>query len=133
MRTRKRRVVIESDAMDGIRSYCMMKHPDETILIARGRSKKGTITVTGLVIPPFGAAPADSFAGFPHSFLPLDHSYMGTIHSHPEGGDEPTIAELHGFFGLVLLIIKHPYGCTDISAWNSDGGQLEIIVPDDQD
>lgn len=132
MGTRKRRVVIEPDAMDGITSYCMMQHPDETMLIARGRSKNGTITINSLVIPPFGVDPADTFGGFPHSFLPLDHSYMGTIRSHPEGGDEPTSDELHSFFGLISLIVKHPYERTDISAWSSNGDRVELTVLEDQ-
>ena len=133
MSASKRRVVIESDTMNSIISYCMMQHPDEAVLIARGRSKDGTITVSSLVIPPFGAAPADTFGGFPHSFLPLDQSYMGTIRSHPEGGDGPTPAVLHAFFGLVSLIIKHPYEPADISAWDSGGRQLELTVLDNQD
>jgi len=49
----KRKVSLKKDARDGIISYCKMKHPNEAVLILRGKSKKGNITIDGLIIPPF--------------------------------------------------------------------------------
>jgi proteasome lid subunit RPN8/RPN11 len=122
-----RKVVLKKQAKDGILSYCKMKHPNEGILILRGKSKKGIITVDGLVIPPF-AYSDQTFAGFPQSFLPLDLSYIGIAHSHPSGPADPSITDLHNFFGLVSIIVKSPYeNDEDIFAWDSHGNQLEII------
>ena len=48
-----RTVTIKKEVRDGILSYCKMNHPNEGILILRGKSKKGNVVVDGLVIPPF--------------------------------------------------------------------------------
>ncbi len=123
----ERKVVLKKQARDSILSYCKMKHPNEGILILRGKSKKGVITVDGLVIPPFSYSD-QTFAGFPQSFLPLDLSYVGSAHSHPSGPATPSVTDLHHFFGLVSIIVKSPYEKNDdIFAWDSGGKQLEII------
>ncbi|PIN83316.1 MAG: peptidase, partial [Nitrosopumilales archaeon CG11_big_fil_rev_8_21_14_0_20_33_24] len=60
---------LEKKVLDSILSYCQMKHPNEGILILKGKSKQGLILIDGLVIPPFNYS-GPTFAGFPHSFLP---------------------------------------------------------------
>lgn len=127
----ERKVVLKKDARNGILSYCKMKHPSEGILILRGKSRKGVITINGLVIPPFSYSD-QTFAGFPQSFLPLDLSYVGSAHSHPSGSAEPSVTDLHNFFGLVSIIVRSPYEKNeDIFAWDSEGNQLEIIFEGD--
>ncbi len=123
----ERKVSLKKDARDGIISYCKMKHPHEAVLILRGKSKKGNITIDGLIIPPFSYTDT-TFAGFPSSFLPLDTSYVGIVHSHPKGSEKPSITDLHNFFGLVSVIVKSPYDDADIFAWDSKGDPIEITV-----
>lgn len=123
----RRRVTISREAMDGIISYSKIRHPNEAILIVKGKSRDGHITVDGLVIPPFSHS-GPTFAGFPHSFLPFDMSYVGTVHSHPGGTAEPSVTDLNNFFGLVSLIIKWPYRDEDIFAWNSKGDGIELSI-----
>ena len=123
----KRKVSLKKDARDGIISYCKMKHPNEAVLILRGKSKKGNITIDGLIIPPFSYTDT-TFAGFPNSFLPLDTSYVGIVHSHPKGSEKPSITDLNNFFGLVSIIVKSPYDDDDIFAWDSKGDPIEITV-----
>lgn len=126
-KTFERKVTIRKDALDGIISYCKMKHPNEGILILKGKSKQGKILVDGLVIPPFDHS-GPTFAGFPHSFLPFDMSYVGTVHSHPSGSAEPSQTDLVNFYGLVSLIIKSPYDDDDIYAWDSQGNQIKLLI-----
>ena len=123
----ERKVSLKKDARDGIISYCKMKHPNEAVLILRGKSKKGNITIDGLIIPPFSYTDT-TFAGFPNSFLPLDTSYVGIVHSHPKGSEKPSITDLNNFFGLVSVIVKSPYDDADIFAWDSKGDPIEITV-----
>ena len=123
----ERKVSLKKDARDGIISYCKMKHPNEAVLILRGKSKKGNITIDGLIIPPFSYTDT-TFAGFPNSFLPLDTSYVGIIHSHPKGSEKPSITDLNNFFGLVSITVKSPYDDDDIFAWDSKGDPIEIAV-----
>jgi proteasome lid subunit RPN8/RPN11 len=122
-----RTVTIKKEVRDGILSYCKMNHPNEGILILRGRSKKGNIVVDGLVIPPFSHS-GPTFAGFPHSFLPFDPSYVGTVHSHPVGSASPSVTDLHNFFGFVSIIVKSPYEDDDIFAYDRDGNSIPITV-----
>ena len=123
----ERRVVLSRDVLDSILSYCQMKHPNEGVLILKGKSKKGLITVDGLVIPPFSHS-GPTFAGFPHSFLPFDMSYVGMVHSHPSGPAEPSVTDLHNFFGLVSVIVGFPYKEQSVFAWDSGGNSVPLSV-----
>jgi len=123
----ERKVTLKKDAVDGILSYCKMKHPNEGLLILRGKSKQGNIIVDSLVMPPFSHS-GPTFAGFPHSFLPFDLSYVGTVHSHPSGSARPSVTDLTNFFGLVSIIVKSPYRDEDIYAWDSNGNQVNLTV-----
>lgn len=123
----ERQVSLQREVVDSILSYCQMKHPNEGILILKGKSKHGNIKVNGLVIPPFNYT-GPTFAGFPHSFLPFDLSYVGSVHSHPSGSADPSVTDLHNFFGLVSLIVKAPYNDSDIFAWDSSGKAIKIEI-----
>ena len=120
-------VSLKKDVRDGILSFCKMKHPNEGILILSGKSKGGKIIIDSLVVPPFSES-GPTFAGFPHSFLPLDSSYVGTVHSHPNGSAQPSITDLHNFFGLISLIVKSPYENDDIFAWDSKGNSVKLTI-----
>jgi len=123
----ERQVSLQKDVLDSILSYCQMKHPHEGILILKGKSKQGHILIDGLVIPPFNYS-GPTFAGFPQSFLPFDMSYVGMVHSHPSGPADPSLTDLHNFFGLVSIIVKSPYGDEDIFAWDSSGNPIKLLI-----
>ena len=123
----ERNVTLKKDVVDSISSYCKIKHPNESILILKGKSKKGNVLIDGLVIPPFSHT-GPTFAGFPHSFLPFDMSYLGIVHSHPSGSAEPSLTDLQNFFGLVSLIVQFPYGDEDIFAWDSMGNSIKLDI-----
>lgn len=123
----ERQVSLKKDALDGILSYCKIKHPNECILILKGKSKNRNITIDSLVIPPFSHT-GPTFAGFPHSFLPLDTSYVGVVHSHPAGSADPSLEDLNNFFGLVSLIVKSPYDDEDVFAWDRDGNPVKLTI-----
>jgi len=123
----ERKVSLKQETRDGILSYCKMSHPDEGILILRGKSEHGNVLVDALVIPPFSETGAD-FAGFPHNPLPLDPSYVGIVHSHPVGSAEPSLTDLNNFFGLVSIIVKSPYEDEDVFAWDSSGNEIPLDI-----
>lgn len=123
----ERKIMLKKDVRDSILSYCNMKHPNEGILILRGKSKKGNILIDGLVVPPFSFG-AHSSSGFPHNMLPGDLSYVGTVHSHPSGNAMPSVTDLNNFFQLVSLIVRFPYGDEDIFAWDSNGNSIKLIT-----
>ncbi len=123
----ERKVLLQKNVLDSILSFCQMKHPNEGVLILKGKSKNGEIKINGLVIPPFSET-GPTFAGFPHSFLPFDMSYVGIVHSHPSGSAEPSVTDLHNFFGLVSMIAKSPYDDDSIFAWDSNGDQIPLSI-----
>lgn len=123
----EREIKLKKDVLDSILSYCHMKHPNEGILILRGKSKKGNVLIDGLVIPPF-AFNAHSSSGFPHYMLPGDMSYVGTVHSHPSGSARPSMTDLSNFFELISLIVRFPYGDGDIFAWDSNGDSVKRTI-----
>ena len=123
----ERKVILQKEVLDSILSYCQMKHPNEGILILKGKSKNGEINIDGLVIPPFNYT-GPTFAGFPHSFLPFDMSYVGIVHSHPSGSAEPSVTDLNNFFGLVSLIVKSPYSDESVFAWDSSGNAIPLSI-----
>ena len=123
----ERKVLLEQTVLDSIVTFCKMKHPNEGILILKGKSRSGKIKIDGLAIPPFNFT-GPTFAGFPHSFLPFDNSYIGIVHSHPVGSAEPSVTDLNNFFGLVSLIIKFPYEDDSIFAWDSSGNSIPLSI-----
>ncbi len=123
----ERKISLQKDVLDSILSYCQMKHPNEGILILKRKSKDGEVKIDGLAIPPFSET-GPTFAGFPHSFLPFDMSYIGIVHSHPSGSAEPSITDLNNFFGLVSLIVKSPYDDDSIFAWDSSGNSIPLSI-----
>ena len=123
----ERTVTLTKQACEGILSYCKMNHPNEMVLILKGRSKKGAVFIDSLIIPPFSET-GPIFAGFPSSFLPLDLSYVGIAHSHPVGSADPSLEDLNNFFGLVSIIVKSPYNEDDVFAWDSSGNSIAITI-----
>ena len=125
---RQRQVIITRIAADGIISYSKGLHPNEAILILRGKSTQEQITVDGLVIPPF-ASSGPYYSGFSDFHLPFDNSYVGTVHSHPSRSNRPSLEDLNsGFYGTVSIIIAYPYEDDTMAAYDRDGHALEIKV-----
>ena len=123
----ERKVLLEQTVLDSIVTFCKMKHPNEGILILKGKSRSGEIKIDGLAIPPFNFT-GPTFAGFPHSFLPFDNSYIGIVHSHPSGSAEPSVTDLHNFFGLISLIVQSPYDDDSVFAWDSSGNAVPLSI-----
>ena len=123
----ERKVLLEKTVLDSIVTFCKMKHPNEGILILKGKSRRGEIKIDGLAIPPFNFT-GPTFAGFPHSFLPFDNTYIGIVHSHPAGSAKPSVTDLNNFFGLVSLIIKSPYDDDSVFAWDSSGNAIPLSI-----
>ena len=121
-----RSLVFLNETRDGIISYCKINHPNEMILILKGHSKKGKMFIESLVVPPYHET-GPTFASFPSNQLPFDSDYIGMVHSHPAGSAEPSLEDLHNFFGLVSVIVKSPYEDEDIFAWDSSGNPIQIL------
>ena len=122
----KKIVTITSNVIDGLISYSKMHHPYEGILILEGERKKTEILINNLVIPPFSVH-GPFYSGFPINELPFDLKYVGTAHSHPSGSSQPSLEDLNHFYGLISIIICHPYNEGDIHAYDSQGREVDLI------
>ena len=125
--TRKRQVFITRQAADGIVTYSKTCHPNEGILILRGKSNKDEIFIDGLIVPPFSVH-GPYYSSFPTYDLPFDLSYVGTAHSHPSGSNKPSLEDLNNYYGSVSIIINYPYTYNTIAAFDIDGNNLELQI-----
>jgi proteasome lid subunit RPN8/RPN11 len=125
----RRRIVITRQAADGIITYSKTHHPNEAILVLQGKKDKDEIVINGLIIPPFSMS-GPYYSGFPVYDLPFDLSYIGTAHSHPGGSNRPSLDDLNHYYGMVSIIISHPYEDETIGAYDRNGNSLELRIVD---
>ncbi|MFQ5920919.1 MAG: Mov34/MPN/PAD-1 family protein [Nitrososphaerales archaeon] len=124
-----KKLVLKRDVVDGILSFCKMHHPNEAILLLRGKNKKDMLLIESLMIPPMSEG-GPSYSGFPTYMLPADNSIMGTAHSHPSGDATPSLTDLHHFTGLVSVIVRYPYEDNDLLVFDVNGRELKYAVQD---
>lgn len=125
----RRKVTMTKQVADGIITYSKSWHPNEGILILKGRSKKQQIILEGLVIPPFSTQ-GPYYSGFPTYDLPFDLSYVGTAHSHPGGSNRPSLEDLNNYYGIVSIIISYPYEYSTIGAFDRNGRVMNLEIVD---
>jgi proteasome lid subunit RPN8/RPN11 len=122
-------VVFDSKVVDSLFTYSRMAYPREGILIMRGKSKKGVVEVTSVVIPP-GADHGPAFSAFSWWMLPIDFSYVGVAHSHPSGNHHPSHEDLLHATGKVMVIMGWPYATTaaNLGVYDHNGNSIPFEV-----
>ena len=121
------RVQIRGDVLRSILAWAGERHPNEIILLLRGKVEKEVARVDEFLFPPF-ASGGRSFAQFPTHMLPIDFSVIGTVHSHPSGSPRPSPTDLNKFYGKVMMILGYPYRVDCVRAYDSRGEPLKIEV-----
>ncbi|MBI3858999.1 MAG: Mov34/MPN/PAD-1 family protein [Thaumarchaeota archaeon] len=109
-------------------SYSRMAYPEEGILLLRGKSKKGVVEVTGVVVPP-AAVHSQGYSSFNWWMLPVDFSYLGVAHSHPSGVAEPSHQDLLHASGKIMVIMGYPYAnesCLGVFDHNGNKVPFEV-------
>ena len=101
-------IFVERTVVDSVFSYAQICHPNECILLLKGKVDKKKIVLTDVNIPPL-ATHGSTFSGFPLNRLPIDFSVIGVAHSHPSGALRPSITDLNKFYGRLMLITAYPY------------------------
>ncbi len=102
------KVVIEGTVLDSLLTYSRMSHPQEGILLLRGKTRKGVVEVTGVTIPP-AAIHSRTYSSFNWWMIPVDLSYIGVAHSHPSGYAVPSHQDLLHSSGRIMIIMGYPY------------------------
>jgi len=114
--------------MDSLLTYSRMAYPNEGILILRGKSKKGVVEVTSVMVPP-AAVHAHSYSSFNWFMLPLDMSYLGVAHSHPSGNASPSHEDKLHSTGKIMVIMGYPYGsASNVGVYDHNGNSVPFEV-----
>jgi len=122
------KVVFESRVVDSLFTYSRMAYPNEGILMLRGKSKKGVVEVTGVVIPP-AAVHGAAFSSFSWWMVPIDLSYLGVAHSHPSGNHHPSQEDLLHASGRIMVIMGYPFANTyNLGVYDHNGREVPFEV-----
>ena len=122
------KVVFHREVVDSLFTYSRMAYPNEGILLMRGKSKKGVVEVTGVVVPP-AASHGAAFSSFSWWMLPIDFSYVGVAHSHPSGNYNPSHEDLLHASGKIMVIMGYPYATVDnLGVYNHNGERVPFEV-----
>ena len=121
-------VVFHKEVVDSLFTYSRMAYPNEGILLLRGKTKKGVVEVTGVVVPP-AASHGAAFSSFSWWMLPIDLSYLGVAHSHPSGNHSPSHEDLLHASGKIMVIMGYPYATVDnLGVYDHNGNRLPFEV-----
>lgn len=122
------KVIFTSQVMDSLLTYSRMAYPNEGILIIRGKSKKGIVQVTSVMVPP-AAVHAHSYSSFNWWMLPLDMSYLGVAHSHPSGNANPSQEDKLHATGRIMVIMGYPFvGTSNVGVFDHNGNRVPFEV-----
>jgi len=123
-------VLIDQELLQMIFESAKRLYPRETLLLLRGKKKKGMIQVSELVVPPL-AAHGQGFANAPLHMLPIDFSIIGTAHSHPSGNLSPSTGDLNHSLGRIIMIVGFPFvNEQNIAVYKRSGERLKLQIGD---
>ncbi|MGO8805284.1 MAG: Mov34/MPN/PAD-1 family protein [Candidatus Bathyarchaeia archaeon] len=123
-------IEIPEDILDAIFAGAKQLYPRESFLLLRGKSKKGIIKITDLVLAPFTAHGRGTVHFNPFMFSG-DFSLVGTVHSHPSGNISPSDVDMNYFFGRILMIVGTPFeGKNCVAAYNCRAERIPIEITD---
>jgi len=118
---------VNRSVVKSILSYAKAYYPREAILLLRGKADKEGMTISEVLVPPL-AVHGYSFSNLPLHMLPIDFSILGIVHSHPSGGLRPSVQDLNGFYGKIMMIVVYPLTERDLAAFNSRGEQVPYTI-----
>ncbi len=124
-------ITVYGSVLKAIQSLAEDNHPNEVVVLLRGKRQDGGYVVTEYLIPPFGVGSRGS-ASFPAHMLPMDFTIIGTAHSHPSGSVTPSTGDFHNFYGRLMMILGPPYNSANIAVYNKQGDQLPVQIDSKQ-
>jgi len=122
-------ILIKREALEFILGVSREVYPKEFTGLLRGNDN---LIEEVLILP--GTIFGEKFATTPFYMKPIDHSIMGSIHSHPGRNFSPSEADIRFFgrIGVAHLILRKPYkGIQDIAAYDRAGRRIELGVEND--
>ena len=120
-------IEVERELLEEMLRFASERHPNEAILILRGKTEKDRIEVNDYLFPPFASTDSGS-ARFPIHMLPIDFTIIGTMHSHPSGALSLSTVDMHNVYGRIMLLAAYPYRLEDVAAFNKNGDKIVLEV-----
>jgi len=116
---------IDNDLIDFISNAAKNTYPNE--FAAFLREDKGIISE--VVLSPFSIFGKNS-STISHFSLPIDHTIIGSVHSHPGRNGNPSEGDLNFFsrYGKVHIIVRYPYEQDDYFVYSRSGESLEYEI-----
>ena len=118
-------IKLYESVLEGIQALAEDNHPNEVVVLLRGKRESDDLIVTEYLIPPFGIGGRGS-ASFPAHMLPMDFTIIGTAHSHPSGNVKPSVGDSHNFYGRIMMIVGPPYSQQNLALYNKKGEFLKV-------
>lgn len=118
---------IKKELIQGLLAYSRDMHPNEMILLLRGKVGD-EIEVDEVIIPP-SAVHGQRFSLFQPYMIPFDTSILGIVHSHPSGTLRPSVHDLNHFYGRIMMIVAYPYqSVEDIAVFDGKGQRVPFTT-----
>jgi proteasome lid subunit RPN8/RPN11 len=116
---------IRKELLKAINDAATSNYPNE--FVAALRAEEGIIEEM-LLLP--GTIQGETSGTLQLHMLPIDHSVVGSVHSHPGYSNRPSDADLRffGHFGMVHIITCLPYDRTSWRAYNLQGETIQLDV-----
>ena len=118
-------IKLYDSVLRGIQKLALNNHPNEIVVLLRGKRESKELIITEYLIPPF-AFGTRNLASFPSHMLPMDLTIIGTAHSHPSGLLNSSVNDFHNFYGRVMMIIAPPYDQLNLVIYNKKGETLRV-------
>jgi len=118
---------IERECLDMIKESARSIHPREFAgLLSVGEDKE---IISEVVLLP-GTISGSTHAIYRLTMAPVDHSIVGTVHSHPSPYPIPSEADINFFqkYGRVHIIIAMPYDDDSWRAYDFNGNRIDLEV-----
>jgi proteasome lid subunit RPN8/RPN11 len=115
---------IRKEALEFILGVSRTVYPREFIGLLRGEDN----LITEVIVTP-SSTYGEGFATYQEHLLPIDHTIVGSVHSHPGRNPNPSQGDLHAFGkkGGVNLIVIYPFqSIEDIYAYDNKGIPVDI-------
>jgi len=127
-----KRVIVRRDVVNSVLTYSKAAHPREGILLLRGSSKKGVLTIESVAVPPM-ATHGNGYSSFNWYMLPIDMSFVGVAHSHPSGHPVPSHQDMLHMMGKVMMIAGYPYEDLEtLKVYDSKGNEVPYEVDEEE-
>lgn len=123
-------VRVDREVMESVIYYAKQAYPNEFLAFFDGEIKNKILYITSLIFLP--GETCETGAVIHSELIPMNTSYLGSVHSHPGPSARPSDADLktfsrHGYFHMIVCL---PYSFETFRAYDRYGNPLSYTIGD---